>query len=178
MSLDDGLLVDPLDQPDHPRCLKIPQHFYWILEQPTPLAGMSDPRWTGVGWDELWECGFRAVVCLSQSQPAYDPFPLNIAWCGDLEDLFGSRPPRDPAGELLKIKQAAAAVVEELAANRGVVVQCLGGIGRTGTVLAATLVRLGLDAVRSIAHIEDVNVARGHHWPEADWHLEAIEQSA
>jgi hypothetical protein len=134
MSLDEKLLVDPLDQPDHPRFLTIPRDFYWILEQPAPLAGMSDPRWAAVDWHELWDLGFRSVVCLSESQPAYDPLPLSFAWWGHLEDLFGSWPPQDPTSELLKIKQATAAVVEELAAKRGVVVHCLGGIGRTGTV--------------------------------------------
>ena len=178
MSLDDGLLVDPLNQPDHPRCLEIPQHFYWILGQPTPLAGMSYPRWAAVDWTELWDLGFRSVVCLSRSHPAYEPDPLEFAWCGDLEDLYGNWPPHNPQRELMKIQAATTAVVEELSANRGVVVHCLGGIGRTGTVLAASLARLGLDTETSIARLEAVNVARGYHWPEADWHLEAIESSS
>jgi hypothetical protein len=139
---------------------------------------MRNPSWAGVDWNELWDLGFRSLVCLSESQPAYDPFPLGFVWCGHLEDLAGSWPPQDPTSELLKIEQATAAVVKELAAKQGVVVHCLGGIGRTGTVLAATLVRLGLDQSRSIAHIKAVNAARGYHWPEADWHLDAIEQNA
>jgi protein-tyrosine phosphatase len=95
-----------------------------------------------------------------------------------LEDLWGSWPPQDPASELRNIEHATEAVVAELGAGRGVVVHCLGGIGRTGTVLAASLVRLGLDITSSISHIKAINMARGYDWPEADWQLEAIDRTS
>jgi hypothetical protein len=136
---------------------------------------MVYPPYSGALWDELSDLGFRSVVCLTEPDPAYDPSPLQFAWSGELEDLHHGLPPLDPEAELLLIRAATEAVVGELESNRGVVVHCRGGIGRTGTVLAASLVRLGLDQEASTAHIESINLARGHDWPEADWHVEAID---
>ena len=173
---EDHLLVDPAEQPEEPSCLEVPRDFYWILGGPAPLAGMVFPPFTGVLWDELSDFGFRSVVCLSESDPAYDPFPLLLTWSGELEDLHHGWSPLDPERELLKIRAATDVVVGELEADRGVIVHCRGGIGRTGTVLAASLVQLGLDQEASITHIESINLARGHDWPESDWHLEAIDR--
>ena len=47
----EAALVDPFAHRDTPSEVQIPQYFYWILDEPTPLAGMPDPRWTGVDWD-------------------------------------------------------------------------------------------------------------------------------
>jgi Polymorphic toxin system, DSP-PTPase phosphatase len=173
------VLADPRSQPDVLESVSVPDAFYWVIERPAPLAGMRDPLGSGVvDWAELSREGFDSVVCLSAAQQNYDPSPLTTAWCGELEDLAGSWPPQDPRSELLKIEQAARAVSRELNAGHGVVVHCLGGIGRTGTVLAAPLVLLGFEPAASIEHVIALNAARACHWPEAAWHLKAIEQLA
>jgi protein-tyrosine phosphatase len=59
-----------------------------------------------------------------------------------------------------------------------VVVHCLGGIGRSGTVLATVLIRLGFGPKRVIDYMTAVNIARGYRWPESDWHLEAIDRAS
>jgi protein-tyrosine phosphatase len=54
--------------------------------------------------------------------------------------------------------QAVAWVREGLAANEGVVVHCMGGLGRTGVIAACVLVTLGRTAEDAIA---EVRAARG-----------------
>ena len=172
------VLADPWAQPDLLESVSVPDAFYWVIAEPVPLAGMSDPRWSGVDWAELSLKGFSSVVCLSAAHQSYNPSPLTTAYSVGLEDLAHGLPPADPESELLKIEQAARVVARELNAGRGVVVHCLGGIGRTGTVVAASLVLLGFEPAASIDHVVALNDARGCEWPESPWQLDAIEQLA
>jgi hypothetical protein len=172
------VLADPWSQPDVLESVAVPNAFYWVIEEPVALAGMRDPHWSGIDWGELLSQGFDCVVCLSAAHQNYDPSPLTTAWCGELEDLAAGALPGDPRSELLKIERTAKTVTRELNAGHGVVVHCLEGIGRTGTVLAASLVLLGFEPAASIEHVIALNAARACHWPEAAWHLKAIEQLA
>jgi hypothetical protein len=176
--LNQPVLADPWSQPDLLESVAVPDAFYWAIEEPVALAGMRDPHWSGVDWGELSSQGFDCVVCLSAAHPSYNPSPLTTACCVELEDLAAGGPPDDPRSELLKIEQAAKTVTRELNAGRGVVAHCVEGIGRTGTVLATSLVLLGFEPAASIEHVIALNAARACHWPEAAWHLKAIEQLA
>src|SRR4051812_46695700 len=122
--------------------LAVPADFYWVARDPVPLAGMAYPG--RVDWPALAAEGVGHVVCLTHDQPRYDAGPLTTT-AVRLEDLYHGGRPRDPEAERARVHEAAAAVVEHYEAGTGVAVHCMGGRGRTGTVLGVALVRLGHD---------------------------------
>lgn len=148
--------------------LRVPDDLYWVLEAPAPLAGMTYPR--GCPWPALHAVGFRQVICLAASKPDYEPAPLSLSHAAALEDLQGGRYPRDPAREERLVRGAVAAADAGLAAGQGVVVHCVGGTGRTGTVLGCLLRLRGFSSVEVIAYLDALNRARGQPgWPESPW---------
>ena len=58
--------------------------------------------------------------------------------------------------------------------REGAVVHCLGGTGRTGTVLACALQRLGWSADEAIAAVR----AHRPRWPESPWQEEVVRSAA
>jgi hypothetical protein len=141
-----------------------------VTREPAPLAGMAFPG-ADTDWPELHRLGFRRVVRLHHG--AYDPSPL-VADEIVLEDLFGGRAPSDPAAERERVLRAAELVAAHVRAGEGVVVHCVGGTGRTGTVIACALRRLGL------AEDEAVRAVQAHrpNWPESPWQAEVVRSGA
>jgi Protein-tyrosine phosphatase len=139
-----------------------------VSTSPAPLAGMAFPH-GAVDWNELYGDGYRRVLRLHPG--SYDPSPLR-AHEVVLEDLFGGRVPSDPAAERERVLEAARLAAQWVAQREGVVVHCLGGTGRTGTVLACALRRLGFDADGAIRSV------RSHRpgWPESDWQEELVRE--
>lgn len=153
---------------------EIPSDLYWVLTDPAPLAGMRDPGPT-TSWESLYEAGFRYVICLARENPFYDPAPLKLACAVALEDLVSGRPPRDPDREVHRIQTVAGEVLKCLARGEGVVVHCVGGRGRTGTVLGCALRMLGYDSDEVVSFLDQVHKARGKPgWPEASWQSEVV----
>jgi len=149
--------------------LSVPGQFYAVLREPALLAGMALPGRT-TPWDRLHDAGFRHVVCLTGSPAHYDPHPLKMLHATFLQDLVGGNDPDDPAGEAKLIQSAVTAALGRLAAKEGVAVHCMGGTGRTGTVLGCTLLPLGYRGPDIVAYLHRLNQARGRHgWPEAPW---------
>ena len=147
--------------------IQIPKDFYWVLSPPAPLAGMRYP-WPGLPWSRLSEVGFSDVVSLDQAR--YDPTPLTLSFSCRLQDLVGGGPPWDPAEEEKLIKRAVEVTVSALQSGHGVLVHCVGGRGRTGTVLACSLRQLGFGAEEIIPYLDRVHKARGKPgWPESPW---------
>jgi Polymorphic toxin system, DSP-PTPase phosphatase len=136
----------------------IPQVFV-VTEIPAPLASMAFPP-PETNWHALHGQGFVHVVRLHPAD--YDPAPL-LAHDVVLEDLYGGAEPQDPAAERRRIWEAAALVAELVSRGEGVVVHCVGGTGRTGTVLACALRRLGRSADDAIATVRQYRP----HWPES-----------
>jgi len=137
-----------------------------VLETPAPLGGMALPG-PDTDWAELHRRGFRLVVRLHPA--AYDPAPL-VAHDFALEDLYGGRVPADAPAEERRIRAAARLAAETVARGDGVVVHCLGGTGRTGTVLACALRLLGFS-------VEEATAAVARHrprWPESPWQEEVV----
>ena len=138
--------------------VEVPKELYWVLIAPSPLAGMKHPR-SSFPWSNLKAAGFSHVVSLNPG--SYNPAPLTMAFCEHLEDLVSGGPPRNEAQEREKIKNAVSATLRILRSGEGVVVHCVGGRGRTGTVLGCTLRELGFEAQEAIAFLDRVHRARG-----------------
>jgi len=156
----------------------IPLELYWVLGDPSPLAGMRYPR-AGFPWAALARSGFSCVVRLISDGAPYDPQPVKVAYSAQLEDLLHGSPPSRPRHELRLIREAVAVVSEALARGEGVVVHCGGGRGRTGTILGALLVSLGLAPAAVVAHLDLVHKARGTSgWPESPWQAGILQRFA
>jgi hypothetical protein len=147
--------------------LCVPDDLYWIARAPVALAGMSYPG--RADWALLHEHGIGHVVCLSHAEPAYDPAPCTIT-AVRLQDLVSGGDPVDPDRERALIADAAADVVAHLERGVGVAVHCMGGRGRTGTVIGVALVTLGHDPATTIDYLDRLAKARGRRgWPESPW---------
>ena len=164
------ILIEP-DQGRQIPGLQVPKDLYWVFAQPAPLAGMRSPL-PGWPWDALHAAGFQEVVSLDQSTCGpYDPAPLTLTFSQQLQDLGGGGPP--PCNETTErelIGQAVHTVAVALQKNRGVVIHCVGGRGRTGTVLGCVMRHLGLPAEKTVLFLDRVHKARGKPgWPESPW---------
>lgn len=152
--------------------VKIPIELYWVLTSPAPLAGMKYPR-PDFPWAELAAAGFSHVVALHPGD--YSPAPLSMLLSEKLEDLISGDPPSDPNREMAAIKRAVATVVRALNLGEGVVVHCVGGRGRTGTVLGCVLCELGYEPQLIIDYLDRIHKLRGRPgWPEAPWQGEIV----
>jgi hypothetical protein len=137
-----------------------------FAESPALLAGMPYPP-PDVDWRGLRDRGFALVVRLHPGD--YDPSPLRVHDV-PLQDLYGGASPGDPAREQERVWDAARVVAEAVAGGEGVVVQCAGGTGRTGTVVACALRLLGCSADEAIATV----TAHRPRWPESPWQLDVV----
>ena len=164
--------MDKLLQPDEApeiQGIQSPQDFYQVLRSPAPLAGMVYPR-PNTPWEAINKAGFQHVVCLAEDQVGYDPAPVKILHCVELEDLYHGGLPVDPIREDRLIREAVDIAAERLLAGEGVVVHCMGGTGRTGTVIGCLLRRIGYPAQEVLAYLDGLNQARGRSgWPESFW---------
>jgi hypothetical protein len=152
--------------------LCVPDDLYWIAREPLRLAGMAYPG--RADWNRLHDLGIGHVVCLTHDAPPYDPTPCNVS-AYRLQDLVSGEPPTDVARERVLVLRAADDVVAHLERGIGVAVHCMGGRGRTGTVLGAALVRLGHAPADVVDYVHTVAVGRGRRgWPESAWQAELV----
>ena len=154
--------------------IKIPANLYVVLKKPALLAGMALPG-KSTPWEKIGDAGFSNVVCLSHSKVYYNPYPLKVLFSAELEDLYHGYDPEDPEREEQLIRQATDMIRTKMDDGEGIVVHCVGGIGRTGTVIGCVLRDLGFSADEVINYLDDLNKERGFGgWPETEWQGEMI----
>jgi hypothetical protein len=139
---------------------------FLVTDTPARLAGMAFPD-PELDWAALHSLGFRHVLRLCAAN--YDAAPLTADDVA-LEDLHGGLIPRDVDAEWGRVWQAAELAATYVASGEGVVVHCVGGTGRTGTVLACALRKLG----HSVDEAIDAVKARRARWPESSWQEEVV----
>lgn len=162
-------LLRPAEMPRIPK-MNMPNDFYVVTEEPALLAGMCYPP-SNTSWRSLSAAGFIDIVCLCESPPNYRPGSLRVAYASRLEDLHYGKAPENPELQEMLVSDAVQVVLKSLDAGHGVIVHCVGGIGRTGVVIGCTLRALDVPADTVIRYLDDLTKARGikRGWPETEW---------
>lgn len=157
--------------------VEIPKGFYCVTDVPAPLAGMPDPI-QNTDWNGMMKAGIRHVVNLADDICSdYDPTPLKMLYSSNLEDLCAGRPPRDPEKERRLISDAVDAIVPKLIEGEGVVIHCIGGRGRTGTVMGCVLKRLSYSTDAIVKYLNALHRVRGKEgWPESEWQSSLVRE--
>lgn len=154
--------------------LQVPDKFYWIYDGEAPLAGMEYPS-PNTPWERLRMLGFRYVINLETTQPRYDPKPLHVLKAIQLEDLIHGGDPLDSAREERLISETVNLIIEKRKPDSGIIVHCIGGRGRTGTVVGCYLRAIGIPTEQIIADLDRLHKARGKSgWPEAPWQEQIV----
>ena len=156
--------------------LCVPDDLYWLAKQPVALVGMSYPG--RADWAQLHEQGIGHVACLSHESAPYDASPCTVRSVR-LQDLVSGGVPHDEDRERDLVVAAATDVADHLQRGIGVAVHCMGGRGRTGTVVGVALVQLGHDPETVVDYLHRIAVGRGRRgWPESPWQADVVRGSA
>lgn len=156
------------------------------------------PRSTDGGVDELalsevagrlWMCGKHAigpdveeararagdadvVVCLVERHELVGRYDAYLRWLDSGDPSAMWRPIPDLHAPSVEVAAGLVTeIVKELEVGRGVLLHCAAGIGRTGTLAAAVLMRLGEGLAGAL---ERVGAARPMAGPEAGTQMELL----
>ena len=137
------------------------------------IIAMSQPDRRTV-WNDLFELGFRSVLRLSEESQPYDPAPLRLLGEVALEDQYEEEQPTNGPTQENRVNQAVHLLREGLQAG-GVVVHCVGGRGRTGTVIGGFIHAMGVPHEDILKLLNTAYRDAGRPgWPESPWQGEVI----
>lgn len=125
-------------------------------------------------WQELYDLGIQQVLRLSEESQAYSPAPLRMLGRVALEDQYEEERPSDAATEEIQVKRAVMLLRYGLRES-GTAIHCVGGRGRTGTVIGGFLNTLGIPHREIIERMDRAYKDAGRPgWPESPWQGEVI----
>jgi hypothetical protein len=134
-------------------------------------------RWAGRG-DGLeanvirW---FSVGYCACSEDPGYYPFPLKFLARIGLTDLSDGGPPDNACAEFEQLAVMASQAYSKL--NEWHFDHCVGGRGRTGTILGAILRRFGYAAAEVVEFLDAAYRDAGRPgWPESPWQSHVIDR--
>ncbi|HEY7107861.1 MAG TPA: dual specificity protein phosphatase family protein [Nitrososphaeraceae archaeon] len=140
---------------------KSPYRFGWVIEGELAGSGrlMSPLQ---LAW--ATSHGIKSVVTIRE-------FPLEASWFSNRNDIMyrhiqvkdHSAPPMKELGEIVTY------IETEITHGRPVIVHCNGGSGRTGTVLAAYLMKKnGLTAQQAVRKVKEIRGRTASHKKQLD----------
>jgi len=138
-----------------------------------PLIAMRQPA-GDTRWGDLYDMGIHQVLRLSEESQAYDPAPLRMLGEVAMEDQYEEEKPTDAAKEERQLNETVKLLRDGLRQG-GVAIHCVGGRGRTGTVIGAFLNTLGVPHGTIIELLDRAYKNAGRPgWPESPWQGEVI----
>lgn len=148
-------------------------HFRLLVEGWHPIVAMRQPG-LGTSWSKLSDLGILHVLRLSEESQAYDPSPVKLLGMVAMEDQYEEEKPTDAAAEEILLGNAVRLLREGLSKG-GVAIHCVGGRGRTGTLIGAFLHSLGVGHKTILDLLDQAYKDAGRPgWPESDWQGEVI----
>jgi hypothetical protein len=102
--------------------------------------------------------------------------PLKFLARIGLTDLSAGGPPDNPGAEFEQIAAISSKAFSKLNEG-GILVHCVGGRGRTGTIIGAILRHCGYSAAEVIDFLDAAYRAAGRPgWPESSWQSQVVER--
>lgn len=149
---------------------------YSLFNQPPYLAGMALPDYDEI-WESLKDHEIKNIVCLTDNKAPYNVKYGRIFIEKKMKTQIDGIGPENPESEKKILQLLADKCVAEYKRGESLVAHCQGGTGRTGTILAAILVKLGYKLEDIYQAFETLNKLRGkgeHGWPESVWQKEVL----
>jgi predicted protein tyrosine phosphatase len=157
---------------------------YWVIPDKF-LAGAypggGDEESTRKKVQSLIHAGIDSIVDLTQRGDSFSPYEKTLASeCADfgvkVERVNFPIPDYDIPTELL-MKKILDHIDEQLAMGKRVYLHCIGGIGRTGTVVACHLIRRGLTGTEALAELQNLRQNSASWYrrsPESDMQIRFV----